>query len=400
MIGHSPAPSSPDSALDDVLETRLTTRLRTRIQRGGPIPFARFMELALTDPEAGYYTSAEPRPTREGDYLTAPELHPIFGQCLALQIVEVWDRLGRPVPFLLREYGAGDGTLALTVLEEIEQAAPRLAASIGYEPIEVNPHRLAELRARFAARSLMANLRDLGERLPAGVVIANEYLDALPVHRLVRRATGLRERYVDWSEGRFIEVEGPVSDPELEAACCDLGVATPDVVVEIRPGVQRWLDDVASSLDAGVAIVLDYGGTSADLFGPHHPEGTVVGYRRHRLAASPLEDPGEQDLTAHVDFGDLVSAARERGFEILGVTSQAAFLMGSGLEALLRRAQSKPSTTLQDLLTLRSAVRRLLDPRLLGGFRVAIFGRGVAADPPLRGLAHPLPGRASSSPGP
>jgi SAM-dependent MidA family methyltransferase len=354
------------------------------------------MELALTDPEYGYYTSAEQRPTREGDYLTAPELHPIFGQCLALQIVEVWDRLGRPLPFTLREYGAGAGTLALAVVEELERQAPPLAAGMLYEPVEVNRHRLAELRARFAARSLTANLREPSERFPTGVVVANEYLDALPVHRLVRRAHGLRERYVDWSAGRFIEVEGPVSDPDLETAFRAMGVDVPDVVVEIRPGVRAWLAEVARDLESGVVIVIDYGGSSAELFGPHHPEGTVVGYRRHRLATSPLDDPGEQDLTAHVDFGDLLSVARARGFDVLGLTSQAGFLMACGLETLLRRAQSEPSATVQDLLVLRSAVRRLLDPRLLGGFRVAILGRGVAATPPLRGLAHGLPERASS----
>lgn len=355
------------------------------------MPFAEFMAVALTDPEGGYYTAAAARPTREGDYLTAPELHPIFGQCLAVQVVEIWERLGRPVPFILREYGAGAGTLAVAVLEEIEREAPALAEGIRYEPVEVSRHRLDELRQRLAARGFAPNLNEAAERIGAGVVIANEYLDALPVHRLVLRSAGLRERYVDWREGGFVEVEGPLSHPDLEAAFSDLGITSPDVVVEIRPGIRRWLEALAMHLAAGAVIVVDYGGSSAELFGPHHPEGTVVGYRGHRIAASALADPGQQDLTAHVDFGDLLSAARRQGFELFGVTSQAAFLMGCGLEPLLRRALSDPEITLQDLLALRSAIRRLLDPRLLGGFRVAMFGRGISAVPVLRGLAYRLP---------
>ncbi|HXG40479.1 MAG TPA: SAM-dependent methyltransferase [Candidatus Limnocylindrales bacterium] len=379
--------------------TVLERRIRSRIERKGPLPFAEFMALALTDPEGGYYTSAAARPTPGGDYLTAPELHPIFGQCLALQVVEVWERLGRPVPFILREYGAGAGTLALAVLEEIEREAPRLAEGILYEPVELNRHRLEELRERFAARGMAPKIREADEGIPAGVVVANEYLDALPVHRLVLRRAGLRERYVDWREGQFVEVEGPVSDPGLEVAFRDLEVTSPDVVVEIRPEVRRWVEVLAAQLAAGVVIVVDYGGSSAELFGPHQPEGTVVGYRGHRVAPSALADPGSQDLTAHVDFSDLLSAARRQGFDVLGETSQAAFLMGCGLEGLLRRAIADPETTLQGLLVLRSAIRRLLDPRLLGGFRVAIFGRGISPVPLLRGLAYRLPERATAAGG-
>lgn len=390
-VGETGDPASTTTALE--------RRIRSRIEREGPLPFAEFMALALTDPEGGYYTSAAARPTREGDYLTAPELHPIFGHCLALQVVEVWERLGRPVPFILREYGAGAGTLALAVLEEIEREAPRLAEGLLYEPVEVNRHRLEELRARFAARGIGPNVHEAGEGIPAGVVIANEYLDALPVHRLVLRPAGLRERYVDWREERFVEVEGPVSDPDLEAAFGDLGVTSADVVVEIRPAVRRWLEALAMQLAAGVVIVVDYGGSSVELFGPHHPEGTVVGYRGHRVAPSALADPGSQDLTAHVDFSDLLSAARRQGFEVLGETSQAAFLMGCGLEGLLRRALSDPRIELADVLVLRSAIRHLLDPRLLGGFRVAVLGRGIATMPPLRGLAYRLPDRATAAGG-
>lgn len=371
----------------------LAARLRDLVETQGPIPFHRFMELALTDPDGGYYTSARARPTRAGDYLTAPELHPIFGHCLAHQIIEVWDRLGRPTPFILREYGAGAGTLAEAVIEEIRRSAPILLDGLRYEPIEISHHRLAELRVRFEANGLSDKLLEAGGAIAHGVVLANEYLDALPVHRVIRRGEVLRERYVGWANERFVELEGPLSDPGLAAALARLGVVAPDVVVEIRPGVARWLADVRADLETGVVLVIDYGAPTEHLFGPLRPDGTLVAYRAHRVAGRPLDDPGEQDLTAHVDFGDLERWARELGFEVLGTTSQAAFLIGCGLEDLLRREQLRPTATLQDLLTLRSAVRRLLDPRALGGFRVAVLGLGIAADPPLRGLSIDLPAR-------
>lgn len=384
------APSSSRSRPEGV---SLAERLRASIEAEGPIPFARFMEIALTDPDGGYYTAPEARPTRGGDYLTAPELHPIFGHGLARQVQEVWERLGRPAPFTVREYGAGGGALAAAIIEEIGRAAPRLADVLRYEPVELNPHRRAELRERFASMGFADALGEPGDVIAHGVVLANEYVDALPVHRLVLRGQGLRERYVAWVEGRFAEVEGPPSEPEVEAAFRRLGLALRDVVVEVRPAARRWLKEVAESLRIGVAIIIDYGGSRAELYGSHHPEGTVLAYRGHRVVDDPLAKPGEQDLTAHVDFDDLASAAGEVGLQVLGITSQAAFLVGCGLEELLRRAQADPASTLQGLLELRSAVRRLLDPRALGGFRVAVFGRGLALEPPLRGLAAVVPTR-------
>ncbi len=377
----------------------LAARLRERIEREGPIPFAEFMRVALTDPTDGYYTSLQPRPTRDGDYLTAPELHPIFGHCLALQIVEAWDRLGRPMPFTITEYGSGAGTLALAVLDQIRRSSPSLLRALRYEPVELNRYRLAEMRARFEAAGLTGLLGEQDGVPRDRAVIANEYLDALPVHRLVLRENGLRERYVGWSDGCFVELEGPPSSPEVAEAFARLGDVEPGVVVEVRPAVRRWLHSVARILRRGLVVIVDYGGSQAELYGRHHPEGTVVGYRRHGIVPNPLDAPGEQDLTAHVDFSDLATAARSEGLEVLGTVSQAEFLMGCGLEELLRREQAS-ATTIQDLAALRSAVRRLLDPRALGGFRVVLLGRGVPTETPLRGCSFRLPqasGQAGAS---
>jgi SAM-dependent MidA family methyltransferase len=213
----------------------------------------------------------------------------------------------------------------------------------------------------------------------------------------VLRNGRLRERYVDRQAERFVEVEGPLSDPSLAAAFYRIGIDDEGVVVEVRPAVGLWTTDVAARLKRGAAIVIDYGGEPRELFGPHHPEGTVLAYRHHRIAEDVLNGPGQQDITAHVDFADLRSLATGQGFDVLGQTSLASFLIGCGLEDHVRRAQGRPDITLPELLHLRTAVRRLLDPHFLGGFRVLVLGRGVPSEPPLRGLAAKIPTRACRS---
>lgn len=356
------------------------------------MPFATFMRIALTHPKGGYYLGPEPRPVREGDFLTAPELHPIFGECLAQQIEEIWARLGEPEVFTIREDGAGAGTLALAILTELQRRSPALFRCLRYIPVEINAHRRTELRSRLEAAGFGDTIAAPKERVGDGVVIANEYLDALPVHRLVLRNGVLRERYVAWDGTRFVEIEGPLSSPRLSSAFMASGVAADGIVVEVRPEATTWLAEVASSLDRGVALIIDYGGAASELFGPHRREGTVLAYRGHRVVPDVLAAPGRQDLTAHVDFSDLERVAEQLGLAVLGRTNLAAFLVGTGLEERLRRAQEEASS-LEDLLLLRSAVRRLLDPRTFGHFQVLALGRGVGTTPPLQGLAARLPQR-------
>ncbi len=386
-----------DSPIPEQDENEVAEIIRRRIVAEGPIPFATFMAIALTHPEAGYYVGPEPRPVREGDFLTAPELHPIFGQCIAEQIEEIWARLGKPKVFTIREDGAGAGTLAVAILAELARRSSGLLECVRYVPVEINAHRRAELRSRLEGAGFGGLLAAPEERIGNGVDIANEYVDALPVHRLVFRNGVPRERYVDWDGERFVEIEGPLSSPQLRTALIASGVSTDGVVVEVRPAAKTWLAEVASSLDHGVILVIDYGGAASELYGPHRPEGTLVAYRRHRVVPDVLAAPGRQDLTAHVDFSDLERTSEQLGLLVLGRTNLAAFLIGTGLEERLRRAQEEQASSLEDLLLLRSAVRRLLDPRALGHFQVLALGRGVGTAPPLRGLAARLPRRVGES---
>ena len=196
----------------------LVARLRDAILADGPMTFARYMEGALYDPAHGYYATRDDRTTRGGDYLTAPELHPIFGATLAAQVEEVWDRLGRPGVFTLREEAAGSGALGLAILDRLAAVRSPAIEAVRYLPIEANPTREASVRARVNSAGHGGRLGDAdpGETL-TGLVLANELLDALPVHRLTMRGGDLQELHVDWRDGWFAELALPLSTPALAA---------------------------------------------------------------------------------------------------------------------------------------------------------------------------------------
>ena len=378
-------------------DAALVGRIRSEIERRGPMPFARFMDLALYDPQGGYYRSADARPGRAGDFITAPELHPIFGEALAVAIDDVWDRLGRPDPFVVREHGAGEGALATTILG---WAAGRpLGAALRYQAVEVDARRLATVRDRLDGLGLGDRLDDRTGGSLDGVVIANEVLDALPVHRVRQRGGDLRELAVALDpDGSFVEVEIEPITGDLARRLADDGVALVDgQTAEICLALDAWIAAAAAPLRRGVLLLIDYGAPAADLYDPvRRRDGTLRAYVRHQVHDDPYRFVGRQDLTAHVDVTAVERAARAAGLTTLGITTQAEALMGLGVEARLQAIQADPATTMEAYTLLRSALMRLLDPAAMGRFRVMAFGRHVpdaGGDPPLKLFAFRLPSR-------
>jgi SAM-dependent MidA family methyltransferase len=388
--GTEPAP--PESNPD------LVALIRNEIERGGPMTFARFMELALYAPELGYYTSAPARVGRGGDFLTAPETHPIFGAAIARQVAEIWRRLGEPPDFAIREYGAGSGALAETVLLGLAREEPGLLEALTYEAVEINPYRRAELADRLrpfgesdrrvvALDPAQASLTPQGAR-GAGVVLANEFVDAFPVHRLEQRGRELLEAFVDWTQTGFAERLGAPSEPGFAARFATERVVLADGQrAELALGIGGWISEVSAWLAQGAAIVVDYGHAAKDLYGPKRRAGTLLAFAGQRALDDPFAAVGRQDLTAHVDFTALAHAAQAHGLGVLGLTTQARFLMGLGLEGLLEQARSDAAQTVGQYLELRAGLGRLLDPRHTGGFKVLVLGRGIPREPPLAGLA-------------
>lgn len=332
------------------------------------------MDLALTAPGLGYYATSDRRPTRQGDFLTAPELHPFFGRCIGRQLDEVWQRLGRPDPFTVREYGAGRGTMRGTVAAGLRADRSQLADALAWVSLD---------------------LPDRSDQMPDrpfdGVVLANEYLDALPVHRLQQLGDTISERWVTWQDGWFAEVIADLSSPDLLRPLEEAGITLADgQVADVAPGWKSFPAMATQRLARGLVMIIDYGHAAQKLYGRRRMAGSLLTYRRHQAGDDPFRAIGRQDLTAHVDLSTVERAAVAADLEPLGSTSQAEFLVGLGLGAMLRALGEQPRTDPVAYVEARSAVARFLDPRHLGGFRVLGFGRDLDVAPPLRGFSTPL----------
>ena len=378
----SPRPEPGDDPI-------LVALIRAEIEAEGPMTFARFMELALYQPDHGYYASGGRGPGRTADFLTAPESHPIFGWTVAGQLEETWERFGRPPEFTVREYGAGTGALAAGILGGLVRAKSGLCDVIRYRIAERAPDRerqvLASLSAVGAAEAFES---DDGQPI-VGAIIANEVMDALPVHRVVGTADGgIREVFVTISsDASFDVVEGEPSTPRLAARLADdLVTLAPGQLAEVCLELDAWIAQAAAGLERGLMILIDYGHPAEALYSPER--GSLLrAYTHHRVHDDPFRNVGRQDLTAHVDLTAVERAAATGGLDHFGTTTQAEFLTGLGAGDLLVGLQSEPSIDMGAYLEARSALFRLLDPSATGRFAVQLFGRSLPASPPLRGLA-------------
>jgi SAM-dependent MidA family methyltransferase len=382
----------PGAPLPDS-DPRLVERIASEIHRDGPMPFARFMEIALYDPEAGYYTADRAvddatGPGRGADFLTAPEGHPIFGWAVSGHLESVWLALDRPPRFVVREHGAGAGALAAGILDGLRRSGSALGEAIRYQPVDASPARLAALERRLEASGLASSLEPGDDRPEAGAVVANELLDALPVHRVEGGAEGaLLERFVTLApDGGFTTALGPPSTPDLAARLDAEEVRLdPGQPAEVCLVLDRWIADAAAALQRGELLLIDYGYPATELYRPERGS-TLRAYHRHRVHADPLVAIGRQDLTAHVDLTAVDRAAVAAGLSPIGRTTQARFVAALGAGELLVGMQRDPATELAGYLEARAALVRMLDPRVTGGFAVLAFGRELPPDA-VRGFA-------------
>jgi SAM-dependent MidA family methyltransferase len=330
------------------------SRLSDEIRRHhGWISFARYMELALYEPGLGYYAAGARKFGPAGDFVTAPEIGTLFGRTLARQL----RALGGPV----LEFGAGSGALAETLLAQHD---------FEYRILELSP----ELRLRQQAR--LGNRVQWLERLPErirGTVIANEVLDAMPVHAVAWRDDAILERGVSLEAEELVWHERPAGGELLREAQA-LEVPAP-FESEIGLVARGWMREVATRLEEGVIFIIDYGFPSREYYHPQRATGTLMSHYRHRAHADVLARPAEQDITAHVDFTALASAAVDAGLEVLGYTTQAQFLVNCGITDVL--AESNLENALH-YAPLASEAQKLLSPAEMGElFKVLAVGRGV-----------------------
>lgn len=331
---------APELNSAEQAQTRHTAELiRQHIEAaGGRIPFDRFMELALYAPGAGYYVNGAHKFGAGGDFVTAPEISPLFGRCLGNQCAQVLHMLGGGE---VLEFGAGSGAMAAHLLQQLHDldCLPQ-----HYLILELSPELQARQRETLAARvpQLLPRVRWL-KRLPSpgwqGVVVANEVLDAMPVQRFRAAGDAIQEQFVTFrGEGFATHWDDPASAqlaPALQRLQQRLGEFAPGYSSEINLRLPGWMRALADMLGRGAALLVDYGYSEREYYHPQRSEGTLICHLRHRAHDDPLLLPGLQDITANVDFSAVAEAALEVGLELAGYTTQAHFLIDLGLQAML-----------------------------------------------------------------
>ncbi len=371
--GTLPAPTADELTHSDKLREQIRAEIGVS---GGAISFARFMQLALYAPGLGYYVAGKQKFGASGDFVTAPELGPLFARCLARQCRQILVAL---VGGDILEVGAGSGNLAADLLIELEMLG-RLPDH--YFILELS----AELRSRQAetlrqkAAHLLGRVHWL-DALPSqfhGIVLANELLDAMPVERFKVEKNGINQMLVAWDDDRFTWLEAP-ANVSIRASIEPLTLA-PDFTSEINLTAEAWVRSTADYLKQGVLLLIDYGFPRAEFYHPQRTSGTLMCHYRHRAHHDPLILVGLQDITAHVDFTAMAAAGTAGGLTLLGYTSQAAFLIGSDLEQIV--AMSDPENT-HAHLELTQQIKKLTLPHEMGElFKVMALGRGIPGSLP------------------
>jgi SAM-dependent MidA family methyltransferase len=380
---NTPLPPPDPSALAQ--SEALSKRIREEIhEEGGTIGFQRYMERVLYEPGLGYYSSALEKFGAAGDFITAPEISPLFGRCMAVQVGEI---LAQIEGGDILELGGGTGKLAATILADLE-ASDHLPEH--YYLIELS----AFLRQR-QEETLMSHVPHLMDRVQwldrwpdsgfRGVVLANEVLDAMPVQCFTLSEGEVFERRVTTTESGFAWQDAPAAQSLSE----QVRYLIPEPVTgvyhsEWNPWLKPWLAGLAQMMELGVVLFVDYGYERAGYYHPGRREGTLICHYRHHVHDDPFFLPGLQDITASVDFTLLAEAAADHGLQVSGYTHQSAFLFGNGLQEIYEGLSDQDG--LQDRVRLAHEIRQLTLPGEMGErFRVMALSNGY--DLPLRGFS-------------
>ena len=361
----------------------LRPRIEHEIRECGPIPFSRYMELCLYEPDLGYYARQSGQFGKAGDFYTSSDVHAVFGRLLARQFEEVWRAVASPAQIDILELGPGRGLFAQDVLDWSEKKFPDFFHAIRYVLVEHSPALRQRLRTtlRRHFESGKCSLVDTGTQssfpMPSSstcIVFANEFFDALPFEVLSSKG----ELRIDAADGHFVETWAPASANELEYL--DRYSVHPEGGERVEVGLQahQYMTRMASTLDRGLMIAVDYGYTRAEQLSGRH-RGTVMAYRQHSASPSPYQAPGEQDITAHVNFTALAAAAEQQGMKVENLLTQSQFLMGIGEQnqfadafADCRLPQERAKVALQ--------LKHLVTPAGMGEiFHVLLSSKGVDA---------------------
>jgi SAM-dependent MidA family methyltransferase len=360
--GELPIPERDETERSAKLRARIATRCA---DAGGEVSFAEYMQMALYEPGLGYYSGGLRKFGAQGDFITAPEISPLFSQCLALQIIETVAGMDN---FTVLEFGAGSGVMAADILLELERQASLPDA---YLVMELS----AELRTRQCemiqsrAPHLLARVQWL-DRLPekfCGIVLANEVLDAMPVE-CFRRSVGSVEQMVVGCEKGGLYHDYRRADAELMQALADIEERRGSRLAagycsELNLNIRPWIAALFDCIARGVVLLIDYGYGVKEYYLDERTRGTLMCHYRQRAHPDPFWYPGIQDITCYVDFSAVAHAAVDTGFELLGYTTQASFLLGGGLADLY---QQQVTDDVKTQVKLAQQIKTLTLPAQMG----------------------------------
>lgn len=347
--------------------------IRGEIKQNGPIPFARFMELALYHPEHGYYASGRARIGRRGDFFTSVSVGPLFGKLLAAQLAEIWEQLERPGNFTIVEQGAHDGALAVDVLNALRQSSGECFAAAAY--VVVEPFLVWRERQQKNLRGFVGKIswrESIDQLAPfVGVHFSNELFDSLPIHLLV--SNGIVDGTTDWKE-KLVTVSGndfAFTTANVDRAKLRLdqsGFFPAGFEIEASAAAPKLMGEIASRLARGVILAIDYGYVRAGFYSIDRSEGSLQIRAKQKKLSSPFEQIGLADISSHVEWTGLVEAAQSCGAKVLGFTDQHHFLTG---------IISKFFTATEFNFSEKRALQTLLHPEMLGrNFQVLALGKG------------------------
>lgn len=358
----------------------LRRKIEDEIRTLGPIPFSRYMEICLYDSELGYYSRNAEQFGKAGDFYTSSDVHAVFGRLLARQFEEMWRALGSPARLELIELGPGRGLFAQDVLGWSEKKFPDFFGALRYVLVESSPA-LRERITEILKSPIDSGKAELTPLLPSDgrsprdtptIIFANEFFDALPVE-IISAKGSLR---IDARDGRFIESWVPSSPEELEFLDRYSVHPEPGERIEASLAAQRNMDRLAAGIERGFIIAIDYGYTREEQLAGGH-RGTLKGIRQHSVSANPYEAPGEQDITADVNFTALAATAEKRGLLAHKLVTQSQFLMGIG-EANQFADAFEECRLPQERAKVALQLKHLVTPAGMGeSFHVLVAGKGV-----------------------
>lgn len=351
--------------------------IKDRIRMSGPITFAKFMQLALYHQGYGYYSSDRTRIGKEGDYYTSPCVHPAFGEIIGRFIYKVYKTLDIQ-EFTIVEMGAGKGYLALDVLDSIKRDQPEFYSNLNYLMVEISPTLVEEeksiLKDHMRKIKFLNSISEIEDEEVAGVFISNELLDSFPFHRLKYIKDNFQEIYVGLVNDQFTEILDSLSIIELKNYIDRYDIEFREgQEVEINLNAGKWLSDVSRVITRGFVLTIDYGFLAPELFNPTRMTGTSKCLYKHSANDDPLTHIGEQDITAHVDFSNLIRVGESVGLNTFKYITQGQFLIDWGILDIVERYSSKDKSSKTSEQKHILAIKNLFLPELMGDkFKVLI----------------------------